>query len=49
MKGQVSGSGHLDGSIVCPPGTKANGGGYFVAGSAFVLVSCGNVARTHGW
>src|SRR5690606_5745141 len=34
MKGQVSGSGHLDGSIVCPPGTKAYGGSDFVSGLA---------------
>jgi len=45
MKGQVSGSGHLDGSIVCPPGTKAYGGSIFVAGLA-LLFGGGNVATT---
>ena len=38
MKGQVSGSGHLDGSIVCPPRAKAYGGSDFVAGLACVRV-----------
>src|SRR5690606_14452602 len=45
MKGQVSSSEHLGGSIVCPPGAKAYGGGYFVAGLA-LLFGGGNVATT---